>query len=194
MDEADVTDYRYTNTWFEDKAQPLWEKHLQPRWHQPINYLEVGVCEGQSMIWALNHLPVAKAVGVDVWRWQKRRQKEGMLKARDNAYHNLKQWTDSGQLQIVEEDSRTALPKLEPDSFDLVYIDAGHWAPEATLDMGNAMRLLKKGGMMVVDDLNRAWVMGKPQVLIAVHAFELIYTGRAVRDWKEGRQVAYIKR
>ena len=49
--------------------------------------------------------------------------------------------------------SAEIVPQLEPDSFDLVYIDGSHRYDEVAADIRNADRVLRNGGFMCGDDL-----------------------------------------
>ena len=44
---------------------------------------------------------------------------------------------------------------------------------------------------MIIDDLQRIYRSGKPLVLPAVQAFEMIIKGRCERLWKDGRQICF---
>lgn len=55
---------------------------------------------------------------------------------------------------VVQEDSRLALPRLVANGelFDFVYIDGGHWFDFVFLDIHFALRLIRPGGLIVIDD------------------------------------------
>lgn len=55
-------------------------------------------------------------------------------------------------LNFIVEMSWNALPQLEPESLDLVLVDGCHGFPTAALDFFYSSRLLKVGGVLVLDD------------------------------------------
>lgn len=186
----------FSNSWFADRTQPIWERrvlsHFQFR--QGLRYLEIGVCEGQSMAWVLQHLEPKSAVGIDAWVAPREEQEEAFVQYKRRAIENLNPWISDGTLLMLEgrsQEQLAALNKQRP-TFDLIYVDGDHHAPEAMLDMQLAFQMLRrKSGWMIVDDLHRQWHHGRPEVFFAVRAFELLYKGRAKRVWEDGRQIAF---
>lgn len=185
-----MSEPEYTNTWFEQHVQHIWEERLLPM-DYPIRYLEIGVCEGRSMRWVLENLCVEEAVGVDSWRPRRKKEQHVMPLIKERAFSNLKPWPD--ELRLIEDSSHTMVPTLPLKHFDLVYIDGDHRAPEAMLDVCNCFRVLKVGGTMLIDDLQKTWVRGRPQVLPVVHAIPTLFHGRLEQSWREGRQIAFRK-
>jgi len=70
---------------------------------------------------------------------------------------------------VVEEDSRLALPRLigKGEAFDFAYVDGGHWFDFVFVDILNALRLVRPGGLIVVDD---HWMPAVQTALGFVHA------------------------
>jgi len=54
---------------------------------------------------------------------------------------------------LLRESSTTALPKLRDESFHLVYLDGSHFYNEVSLDIKEAKRITKPGGIICGDDL-----------------------------------------
>jgi len=46
-------DFRYTNNWFNQYHREEWEKLFLPIRDNIKHYLEIGVCEGSSMLWVM---------------------------------------------------------------------------------------------------------------------------------------------
>jgi len=193
----------FSNQWFQRDIQPLWEKYLlreSPHYiiqttHLP-RYLELGVCEGASMLWMLEHLPIIMAVGIDAWRCPRGKAQDKYDDYRRNAMGNLAHWLANETLFLL--DGKTALllgAKLEEwhELFDLIYVDASHVAFESLLDMELSWRVLKRGGLMIVDDMNRVYNLGRAETRIAVWAFQMAYTNRFQIAFQEGRQIAFRK-
>ncbi|MBA2505787.1 MAG: class I SAM-dependent methyltransferase [Thermoleophilaceae bacterium] len=59
-------------------------------------------------------------------------------------------------VEVVEEESQTELPRMirEGREFDLAYVDGDHRFESAFLDIYFCGRLVKPGGLVVVDDLS----------------------------------------
>jgi len=61
-------DYTFSQDWFTYNI-PIWEKALADYKDKPgINYLEIGVFEGMSVLWMLENIlthPTAKVTGID---------------------------------------------------------------------------------------------------------------------------------
>ena len=71
-----------------------------------------------------------------------------------NLFHrNVKACGLEGMIHVRKAYSREALPEIEDDSFDLVYIDGSHNSGEALYDLQQAQRLVKSGGLICGDDL-----------------------------------------
>jgi predicted O-methyltransferase YrrM len=111
-------------------------------------------------------------------------------------------WHDTGLLAVaqaglgsivehVAEDSATFLPRLVTQKrvFDFMFVDGGHWFENAFLDLYFGTRLVKPGGLVVIDDL---WM---PAVQHAVSYFEknlgLVRESRL--DLPESRRFAILR-
>ena len=71
-----------------------------------------------------------------------------------NLFHrNVKVCGLEGMIHVRKAYSREALPEMENDSFDLVYIDGSHKKDEALYDLQQAKLLVKSGGLICGDDL-----------------------------------------
>ncbi|MDX2117373.1 MAG: class I SAM-dependent methyltransferase [Planctomycetota bacterium] len=70
---------------------------------------------------------------------------------------------------VVQEDSRLAMPRMvaNGDEFDFVYVDGGHWYDFVFLDIHYALRLIRPGGLIVVDD---HWMQSVQMALAFFHA------------------------
>lgn len=68
-------------------------------------------------------------------------------------HHNVKACGLEGMIHVRKAYSREALPEMENDSFDLVYIDGSHKKDEVLYDLQQAKRLVKSGGLICGDDL-----------------------------------------
>lgn len=65
---------------------------------------------------------------------------------------NLEAYGVADQVEIIVEPSQSALPKLKPESYDLVFIDADHTESAVAHDVEWALKLLKPGGVLAAHD------------------------------------------
>lgn len=68
-------------------------------------------------------------------------------------HRNVKACGLEGMMHVRKAFSKEALPEMENDSFDLVYIDGSHKKDEALYDLQQAKRLVKSSGLICGDDL-----------------------------------------
>jgi predicted O-methyltransferase YrrM len=201
---SEVRDRKFSNTWFPKGIQPIWEKHVKP-WideRECVRYLELGVCEGASMLWVLENADVIKAVGVDHFTAPRNneRQRAAFDTYRENCFHNLRPHLreNRGPVSIEESDTFEWLIRYLADGhrngFDFIYVDADHRAVEALQDLVLCWKLLDIGGLIVIDDLQKVWHR-QPRVRFAQRAFDDVYQGRYRYDYafRQGRQIGYIK-
>ena len=136
----------FSNTWFTNNTR-IWQKVLGPLAGRPgMRYLEVGVFEGQSFLWAFQNVlthPSSTAVAIDLFALPG-------LEARFR--ENLKRAGIDRRTEVLVGYSNEKLRGLAPNSFDVVYIDGWHAAQDALRDGVLAWDLLKVGGIMIFDD------------------------------------------
>ena len=125
---------------------PVWEKALEPfKGKANVNYLEVGVYEGGSLVWMLENIltePTAKITAIDV-------------EYKPKYYTNIELSGSSDKVTAITDYSQIALRKLPFDSFDIIYIDGSHVECDVLEDAVLSWRLLKIGGILIFDDYRR---------------------------------------
>jgi predicted O-methyltransferase YrrM len=135
-------DYQFTTDWFSVRT-PMWDALLAPYVDQPeVRYLEVGLWEGRSLLWMLDHVlthPTSRASGIDIVLYDALRQ-------------NLARSGAAERVTLFRGPSERELRKFDPQSFDIIYIDGSHAAPDVLADLVLAWPLLKRGGLMILDD------------------------------------------
>jgi predicted O-methyltransferase YrrM len=84
----------------------------------------------------------------------------------------------SDVVELLEEDSHVALPSLlrEERSFDLAFVDGGHHFDAVLIDLYWLTRLVKPGGLVVIDDM---WM---PAVRLAVAYVEANFGAELLPD------------
>ena len=199
----------YSNTWFQSGAQAAWETAppAEPSLVEMLagrvdTYLEIGLCEGQSMRWVLETLKPRRAVAVDLYEPPRERHRASYERHERNARANLAPWIESGQLTLVKSASQDwlrtdACHALVPDnSVQFAYVDGSHIAWDCLADLVLVLpKLVRRtgnapGGIMAVDDLHRRWHMGRPLVRVAVQAFLAAYENRVRVVFWRGRHCA----
>ena len=139
--------YEFTRDYFTSNIK-VWSGILAPFVGQPdLRYLEVGVSEGRSALWMLENVlthPTAFAVCVDPFR--------DSYGAEGRFYANLKKSGCANRVEVLKGYSQIVLRTLPLESFDIVYVDGGHRAPDVLEDGVLSYRLLKLGGVLIFDD------------------------------------------
>lgn len=174
---------------------PDWFSHNIPTWQSifreagaPRSVLEIGAYEGRSTVWMAEHVlaPGGEIVVVDHWRGSSTHDPAEMpaVEARFDAnVAELRRRIPGVRLEKVKAASVEALSRLlaagRTGSFDFVYIDGSHEAPDVLTDAAFAYPLLRVGGLIAFDDY--AWrrftdVNDNPKV--AVDAFTNIFWKR----------------
>jgi len=126
---------------------------------QKARILEIGTYGGTSLIGMLQRLPDATAVAVDRWgnydengiriiEHMEQNNVEGMF------HRNLERMGMAGRVVTRKGDSADVLLDFvrDEEQFDLIYVDGSHKCIDCYTDMALGWRLLRKGGVMAVDD------------------------------------------
>jgi len=135
---------KFTHEYFPDHIKN-WENTFSfIKDQQNINYLEVGVFEGQSAFWMKENIlthPTCEVTLVDLFHpsYEKR------------FLENLSE-VNSENIIIHKGNSSEILKNLTPNYFDIIYVDGGHIAKDTFLDLAYAWDLLKADGILVIDD------------------------------------------
>ncbi len=173
------------NVWFYRDSLPVWKEVLLPLREEINTYLEIGVCEGASMDWAIRNLEITQAFGIDPWVVPRPAMAERVAEQRARAYANLQPHMDSGVLTLIQGYSQSTLkmwdvngPPFSLDRLDLIYVDGDHRGREAMEDMVLSWPFLRRGGMMVLDDYNKRWQRGRPWSYEAINGFLMAYECR----------------
>lgn len=159
------TGYEYSVDWFSPNI-PVW-KQLLPQ-VKPRRILEIGSYEGRSACFFIEQCAAEAPLElhcIDSWEGGIEHQKGAIAEA---VMSDVERRFDANTLfaasQVPHEVklvkhktlSHPALAKLiasgEKSSFDLIYIDGSHQAPDVLADAVLAFPLLRVGGLMAFDD------------------------------------------
>lgn len=173
-------DYRFTTDWF-THAIPVWKKVLQDYRGKPdIQYLEVGIFEGRSVLWTLENIlthSTARMTTVDV-----------MISPR--YLGNLEKSGAAHKVANLEGRSQEILLTLPAESFDIIYLDGSHQGDDVLADAVLAWGLLREGGTLIFDDYQ--WGEGwadevRPKV--AIDTFVTLFRRSLDVTWREHQLV-----
>ena len=155
----DTQDYIFTKDWFDQNSRQNWDKIIPII--NPKKILEIGSYEGTASCYLIEKLSKNNSLEihcVDTWSEDYIVGEEGSLTEK-RFDHNLKLAINKAEKKPKclkhKSESHLILSKMiaEGESdFDLIYIDASHYAVDVLTDAVLSFRLLRGGGMMIFDD------------------------------------------
>jgi predicted O-methyltransferase YrrM len=122
--------------------------------------LEIGVFEGRSTCWLLeNHCTSEQSqiTVIDTFSGGVEHDHLNLKNLRSLFEKNIRSVGSAAQITILQGYSCNELSKLiskgaDEAAFDFISIDASHQAPDVLIDCVLALQLLRKGGVMALDD------------------------------------------
>ena len=142
----------YTRDWFTHNA-PVLDAVLAPLKGTPARGLEVGVFEGRSTVWLLEHILThsdATLTWIDTFEGGPDHAGMDLSGLEDRFRANTA--AHAHKLTGHKGKSQEVLKTLPPASFDFAYIDASHEAADVLADAVLTWPLLKPGGLLGFDD------------------------------------------
>lgn len=179
----------FTQDWFSCNI-PTWQQILTPLVAQPVHALEIGVFEGRSTVWLLDHIlthPEATLTWIDTFAGGADLSGLDLTSLESRFRANVARFGSKTTGFVGR--SADALRQLTGKSFDLVYIDGSHEAPDVLSDAVLAWPLLRSGGFMGFDDYE--WCrFPEPERCprLAIDAFLSVMRGR-LEEVHRGYQV-----
>ncbi len=118
------------------------------------NYLEIGVRRGRSMAMVASQNPDCHIVGFDMWI----QDYVGIQNpGPDFVRGEMKKVGFKGNLELVSGNSQKTVPdyfKSHPNAyFDIINVDGDHTRRGASIDIRHVIPRLKRGGVLVFDDI-----------------------------------------
>jgi predicted O-methyltransferase YrrM len=155
-----MNDYKFTEKWF-DIAIPQWE-HIFNQVPAPLSILEVGCYEGRATTWLCDNVINGDSANYDVVdTFGGSLEESGMQQTKEllekdnfienNFRHNIS-FHSNINFTIYKGYSQLILPTLKDKEYDFIYIDASHRADDTFVDGYYAMKMLKRGGIIIFDD------------------------------------------
>jgi predicted O-methyltransferase YrrM len=146
--------------------------------------LEIGSFEGRSTVWFLDNVlthPSATIVCVDTFEFGHARFD-----------HNISVSGFAEKVRKLKGSSDLLIPSLPLESFDIVYVDGDHHAPNVLMDGVLSWYRLKPGGVMIFDD---DWMDKLPdsRPQMAIDLFLKLFEGRHEILLRENDQVIVWK-
>ena len=149
-------EYEYTD-WAKDWCKPAIEnsKFLFDKFETPSKVLEVGTFEGAYTFWLADNykLTVDTVDPFDGTVYNV--SKEDFNFVYNNFKHNLDMCVNKDNVTLHNDNSYDVLKRMT-DIFDFIYVDGSHIASNVLEDLVLSFKLLKKGGIMLMDDAT-AW-------------------------------------
>lgn len=147
-------EYMFTTDWFtgnmDNFATVLREFVNQAN----VQILEIGSWEGRSATWFLSNIPNSHITCIDTFlggeEHANMQERHGV---EERFLHNTRRFGD--RVTVRKGDSRTELFGLVPETYDIIYVDGSHEAPDVLRDVVMSFHLLKVGGIMLMDDYAR---------------------------------------
>jgi predicted O-methyltransferase YrrM len=179
----------FSQDWF-SRSIPCWEALLgrMTQGGQPLRILEVGVFEGRSTCWLLEHFCRAAdshITVIDTFEGGVEHQGLDLTTLRALFEANIATVESSAVVEILQGYSSRELANLIASGagnpgYDFISVDASHQAPDVLADCVLSFQLLKRGGVMALDDyLWSAEQLGREDLLnspkIAIDAFTNIF-------------------
>jgi predicted O-methyltransferase YrrM len=198
-----MKDYKFTEQWF-DIAIPAWEQ-LFNQIPAPTSILEVGCYEGKATTWLCDNVikgnnasyDVVDTFGGSLEETGMERTKELLEKdnfIENNFRHNIS-FHPNVNFTIHKGYSQSVLPTFQGKEYDFIYIDASHRADDTFVDGYYALKMLKKGGIIIFDDFgwkdpNNMHPANSPQ--LGIEVFNTMYSNE-LRLCLHGYQIGFIK-
>lgn len=141
-----------------------WEKLFNQRLNtvDPITMVEVGCFEGRSTLFFANYLKhnvQSRLICIDTWAGGEEIEREkldfNMNIVESNFHNNIDQHPHRDQISVYKEPSEVMLSEFLFDyyrSVDFIYLDGSHTQRDTLVDLTLSLLLIKKGGMIIVDD------------------------------------------
>lgn len=163
---------QFSMDWFSHNIPTLKDTLAEFRRRDGLRMLEVGSFQGLSACWFLWELLLGANGSIDCVDTDFKEDFDSNVGAIGGTSHCTR----------FEGDSHVMLPKMDGNRYDVAYIDGCHELSHVRVDLENAWRLVKKDGILMVDDIDgyyRSTVGEAVDAFAADHRDELVVIHRA---------------
>ena len=169
----------YPNWFLQGGAQHNFAKHLSEFMSKPMSALQIGAYTGDATVWLfdniIKHNDGSSLVDVDTWEGSDEPEHQDMdWQSVESTYdEKTKEHQDSGKLCKIKSTSDEFFSSNE-STYDFIYVDGDHTAASVLKDGVNAVKFIKRGGIIAFDDY--MWRSGKGQTFDPYPSIDAIMT------------------
>ncbi len=184
MKESNIQ-YIFTKDWFDQNSRQNWDRIVPII--NPKKILEIGSYEGAAACYLIEKLGKNNFLEVhciDTWEESDGLAKEEALIVEKRFDYNMQLAVNRSKNKTkyfkYKSQSHLVLSKMIADGvgdFDLIYVDASHYAVDVLTDAVLSFKLLKAGGILIFDDY--LWVGDENIVYypkIAIDSFTNVFS------------------
>ena len=145
----------FTCDWFSQNIPALTEVLAKCKGRSDLRILEIGCFEGRGTLWFLDQFPGSTLTCIDTFKGSQ--EHEHFKMEFGDTYNKFTSNTrESTNIHLMVGKSLDQLIKLHQLTYtlwyDIVYVDGSHMACDVITDLVLSWPLLKKGGVMFMDD------------------------------------------
>ena len=154
--------FQFTRNWFQKRNLETFREHVLPTWRgKQCLYLEIGVFEGQSLVWMHQHVlthPRSRSVASDPWLMTTKLNGDFMEDVHQRAKANLSHFPAT----LIRGNSAEVLRRMcgkggyegvQKGTVDLAMIDGDHNELAVLDDARHVIELVRVGGWILFDDV-----------------------------------------
>jgi len=178
-----TAELHFTQDWV-TRHVPAWT-HLMRYLPRRKKFLEIGSFEGRSACWFLEHALDADGELYCVDTWEGNPEFRFLADQGENAEalfaaNIAMAKKPDQQVHVVRDCSAAALARMITEgldnTFDVIYVDGSHRAPDVLTDACLSWRLIRSGGMVMFDDyLFNLHLDAEMRPKVAIDAFLLAF-------------------
>lgn len=148
-----MTEYIFTTDWFSYNIHN-WNICLDKfKNKQNLSFMEIGSFQGRSAIWLLENVLTdnsSKLYCVDTFEGSEEHDDITKKDLYNIFCHNINNFKE--KVVICRGKSNEMLKKFDNNTFDMIYVDGSHFGKDVLYDIVLSYSLLKKDGIMIIDD------------------------------------------
>ena len=170
----------FSQEWFNITARANFDRFLSEfKGKDELKYLEIGCFEGMASRWLLENILTGKSeiTVIDTFEGSVEHVAAGIeLGGIERFKENIAEYKD--KVVIHQGYSQSVLKTLTDNTYDFIYVDGDHRAAGALQDIILSWPLLKKGGIMILDDYAWNGFSDHLNACIAMDAFLNCFVGQ----------------